>query len=79
MADLVVKRLDEAGFAHPVTHLAYPDAGHAAGMPSAMGPMPAGTAGMFGGAPEANEAARADMWPQLVCFYDRALGYGEKR
>lgn len=75
MSDDVVKRLQDKGFAHPVTNLAYPDAGHAVGMPPAFGASKKGPDEAAGGTAEGNAVGRADMWPKLVCFFDKALKF----
>ncbi|AAK22867.1 acyl-CoA thioester hydrolase/BAAT C-terminal domain-containing protein [Caulobacter vibrioides] len=73
MSDAVVARLKAKGFAHKVSHLAYPDAGHTAGMPALMGGSDKGADEAVGGTVEGNRFARTDMWPKLVCFFDGAL------
>jgi dienelactone hydrolase len=73
MSDAVVTRLKGQHFRYPVTHLAYPNAGHTAGMPAAMGGSSKGADEFVGGTVEGNAFARADMWPKLACFFDRAL------
>jgi dienelactone hydrolase len=74
MAELVVRRARERGFAHQLTHLRYPGAGHnCAGVPG----LPVATwiehpltghRYSFGGTPSANARARIDSWPRVITF-----------
>lgn len=75
MARRVEARLRTRGFAHPVTHLAYPDAGHAAFGPPVAADAP-GLQGalQLGGTIEGLVAARADGWPKVLAFLRGALG-----
>lgn len=74
MANRVEQRLRTNGFPHGVTHLAYPDAGHAV----FGGPVRADTPGLeralgLGGTIEGLVAARADVWPRTLAFLKDAL------
>ena len=67
MAEQVVERLRRHNFSHPVTHLAYDDAGHAIGRPHYR---------MFpglGGTPSGNARARAEHWQGMLQFLDDNL------
>jgi dienelactone hydrolase len=77
MSNDIVKRLERKRFGFSVTHLSYPDAGHAVGLPPALGASERGPDEAVGGTAAGNAFARADMWPKLVCFFDGALR-GEK-
>ena len=76
----IAARLAASGFAHPVTALAYPGAGHllqdgyqpttlthtvVPGSPLVLD---------LGGTPEGTAAANADSWPRLLRFLEGALG-----
>ncbi len=74
MSEMVVARLREKGFAHPVEHLAYENAGHAVSSPPALPSMSGYPDEAAGGTAAGNAAGRADMWPRLVGFFDAALG-----
>lgn len=74
MSNRVEQRLRANAFPHPVTHLAYPDAGHAV----FGGPVRADTPGLervlgLGGTIEGLVAARADVWPRTLAFLKDAL------
>lgn len=74
MSDMVVARLRERGFSHPVEHLAYDAAGHAVASPPALPNTSGYPDEAVGGTAEGNAAARADMWPRLLAFFDTAFG-----
>lgn len=72
----IVERLNARGFAHPVTHLSYPGAGHGIGpryapttANSGFHPVRKVTINS-GGTPPANAAARADSWPRVLEFLE---------
>ncbi len=74
MANRVEQRLRANGFPHGVTHLAYPDAGHAV----FGAPVRADTPGLervlsVGGTIDGLVAARADGWPRVLAFLKDAL------
>jgi dienelactone hydrolase len=74
MANRVEQRLQAYGFPHGVTHLAYPDAGHAV----FGAPVRADTPGLervlsVGGTIDGLVAARADGWPRVLAFLKDAL------
>lgn len=74
MANRVEQRLRANNFPHGVTHLAYPDAGHAA----FGAPVRADTPGLervlsVGGTIDGLVAARADGWPRVLAFLRDAL------
>ena len=74
MANRVEQRLRANGFPHGVTHLAYPDAGHAV----FGGPVRADAPGLeralgLGGTIDGLVAARADGWPRVLAFLRDAL------
>lgn len=73
MSDLVMERLDANNFAFPHTHLAYDDAGHAAGGPPLARTNEQFPDRMVGGTDAGNLTARREGWTQLICFFDRAL------
>ena len=73
MAGDITERLNAKSFNFRVTHLSYPDAGHTVGMPPALGVSAKGPDEAVGGTVEGNRNARADMWPKLVCFFDKSL------
>lgn len=76
MSRQVEKRSNARG-GPSVTLLEYPDAGHfAAGPPLPQGNEFYSSLGMFGGTPETNQAARADVWPQVLAHLERSLGNG---
>ncbi len=69
MADAVVQRLEQNGFAHPVDHLRYPGAGHLIPTPyqpttdlAALGAL------RLGGRPEPTAKAAEDQWPKVLDF-----------
>ena len=67
MAEQVLERLLRHDFPHPVTHLAYDDAGHAIGMPHYQ---------MFpglGGTPSGNARARTQHWESMLRFLNDNL------
>lgn len=74
MGDLIERRAVAHGFAHAVTHLRYPGAGHAGpGVADARGeteivhPLTGATYAL-GGTVDGNATARADSWPKVVDF-----------
>ena len=74
MANRVEQRLRASGFPHGVTHLAYPDAGHAV----FGGPVRADAPGLeralgVGGTIDGLVTARADGWPRVLAFLKDAL------
>ena len=74
MANRVEQQLQANGFPHAVTHLAYPDAGHAVFGP----PVRADAPGLervlsVGGTIDGLVAARADGWPRVLVFLKDAL------
>ena len=79
MGEIVERRAAEHGFAHEVTHLRYPDAGHlcagAPGTPVLTEVRHPLTHGLytFGGSRAGNAAARADSWPRVLAFLEDAL------
>jgi len=73
MSDLVVARLRARNFTWPVTHLAYPDAGHAVSSPPALGHSPRGPDSFLGGTDAGNAAGRAGPWAATLCFFRDAL------
>ncbi len=75
MASAIQQRLTAKAFSHPVTLLAYADAGHAAFGPpvSSANPNYPKLAGL-GGTLEANAAAREASWPKALAALDAALG-----
>jgi dienelactone hydrolase len=72
MANRVMARLDANGFKPLHTHLSYPDAGHMAAVPPSDDPRTR-VVGQFGGTPEGNAKAQADMWKEVLAFLDRSL------
>jgi dienelactone hydrolase len=72
MANRVMARLDAKGFKPLHAHLSYPDAGHMAAVPPSDDPRTRAV-GQFGGTPEGNAKARADMWKEVLAFLDRSL------
>lgn len=80
MARAVAARLKDRRYAHPVTLLAYRDAGHAAfGPPIDPAALGAATIGALGGTVAGNLAARADGWPKVLAALDAALQPGAAR
>lgn len=80
MARAVTARLKDRHYPHPVTLLAYPDAGHAAFGPPVDPLAPgAATIGVLGGTVAGNLAARADGWPRVLAALDAALQPGTGR
>ena len=74
MANRVETRLRAHGFAHPVEHLAYPDAGHAVfGAPVRADAPGLQNVTVVGGTVEGLVAARADVWPRTLTFLKTAL------
>ncbi len=73
MANMVMRRLDEKGFAFAHRHLRYEDAGHAVAVPPELPGDPRFPARMLGGSDEGNAEARADMWRHLLCFFQNHL------
>ena len=76
MARAVEARLKKAGYRHPVSLLAYPDAGHAAAGPPLDPKVPASAVTALGGTLEGNAAARDDSWPRTLEALDAALKPG---
>ena len=79
LSEIVERRAAATGFAHPVVHLRYPDAGHVcAGVPGTpvatevRHPLDGGYY-TFGGTGAGNAAARADSWPRVLSFLADAL------
>jgi dienelactone hydrolase len=72
MANRVMARLDANGFKPLHVHLSYPDAGHIAAVPLSDDPR-LKVLEQFGGTPEGNAKARADMWKEVLSFLDRSL------
>jgi dienelactone hydrolase len=74
LGELVERRAAAHRSAHQVTHLRYPDAGHAGvGVPGTPAPTEIrhpvdGRRYALGGTPAGNAAARADSWPQVLAF-----------
>jgi hypothetical protein len=75
LTDVAEQRLRRANFPHFYEHVRYPDAGHFAVVPPNLPTtsnwgrhqvVPMALA--FGGTPEANARASADMWPRVVSF-----------
>ncbi len=74
MANRVEQRLRAHGFTHAVTHLAYPDAGHAVFGPPVRADMPGLERALsLGGTIDGLVAARADGWPRVLAFLKDAL------
>jgi hypothetical protein len=74
MANRVERRLQAHNFAHAVTNIAYPDAGHAAfGIPVAADAPGLERAVYLGGTVPGLVAARADGWPRVLRFLREAL------
>lgn len=74
MSRQVVDRLHAKGFRFPVTHLAYPGAGHAVFVGGTADPLNFEALRSFmGGSAKADGAAWADDWPKTVKFFDDAL------
>ncbi len=72
MAQIAERRAAERGFAHQLTHLRYPGAGHRCGgvpgTPAAAGirhPL-TGQVYSLGGSAAANARARVGSWPQVL-------------
>jgi BAAT / Acyl-CoA thioester hydrolase C terminal len=79
MAELAVRRAAGHGFAHKLTHLRYPAAGHncagVSGIPLASWidhPLTGGRYS-FGGTPAINARARIDSWPRVIAFLRETL------
>jgi hypothetical protein len=75
MGEQVMTRLDKAHFRFGHTHLAYDNAGHA-GFGEALPPgttVPPAMLAQLGGTAEGNLAMRADAWPKILAFLDKAL------
>lgn len=74
MANRVERRLRANSFPHGVTHLAYPDAGHAVfGAPVRADAPGLERALSVGGTIDGLVAARADGWPRVIAFLKDAL------
>ncbi|MBJ7484467.1 acyl-CoA thioester hydrolase/BAAT C-terminal domain-containing protein [Brevundimonas sp.] len=74
MANRIEVRLRERGFAHPVTNIVYPGAGHAVfGTPVRADAPGHSGALVVGGTIEGLVAARADGWPRVLAFLRQAL------
>lgn len=81
LSEIAVQRLADNRFAHPVTHLHYPDTGHFIGTPylpttvtHAYNPS-AQTVLAGGGTAAGYAAANADSWPKVLAFLDDALNH----
>jgi dienelactone hydrolase len=78
LTDVVLRRTTEAGFAHPVHRLAYPDAGHLITLPylpvRTSGNHPLGGCFAYGGTGAGTAAARAAAWPEMLAFLNTSLG-----
>lgn len=72
MSDQVIARLDAKNFRYAHEHIAYPDAGHIAGVPPT--DFPIMQLERLGGTPDGNTAARADAWKRTVAFFRQNLG-----
>ncbi|MFT3726275.1 MAG: acyl-CoA thioester hydrolase/BAAT C-terminal domain-containing protein [Terricaulis sp.] len=75
MSDDVIARLDANHFRFAHTHLAFDNAGHAAGSPPLDHTNEQFPDRMVGGADEGNLTARREGWAALTCFFDRALAH----
>jgi dienelactone hydrolase len=79
MAKMIVRRLGEHEFAHPVEHLNYREAGHALRYPylptTTRKSRPAGLKYpiSFGGTAPADAAAQEDAWRHAIAFFDKHL------
>lgn len=82
MARTIEDRLKSKGFAHPVRHLSYPDAGHTVfggdmtgrPVPTATSTQASAPGGLtLGGTPIATFNAASDSWPKVLQFFDAAL------
>jgi dienelactone hydrolase len=77
LSEVAAERLRRAG--RPVEHVIYPKAGHLIAQPpygpatEIITPGP-GVRFRTGGTPDANAAARADMWPRTIAFLQAELG-----
>jgi dienelactone hydrolase len=77
LSEVAAERLRRAG--RPVEHVVYPKAGHLIAQPpygpatEIITPGP-GVRFRTGGNPDANAAARADMWPRTIAFLQAELG-----
>lgn len=67
LAEMVVSRLERAGFDHPVEHVAYPDAGHL------ISSIRDEDVSRRGGTDEGNRRAQVDAQRRLLAFLDEAL------
>jgi acetyl esterase/lipase len=78
MAAMVDERLQQHGYAYPVRHLGYPNAGHWIGMPflpasTTYGHHPMnGELYTYGGTVAGNAFAMADSWAQILCLLKHA-------
>jgi dienelactone hydrolase len=78
LTDVVLRRVAEARFPHPVRRLAYPDAGHLITLPylpvrtSAIHPLGGNFA--YGGTRAGTAAARAAAWREMLAFLTTSLG-----
>jgi hypothetical protein len=79
MAELAMRRARERGFAHQLTHLRYPGAGHnCAGVPGLplaswiQHPLTGGRYS-FGGTLATNARARIHSWPRVIAFLRETL------
>ena len=77
------RRLRRAAFPHFHEHVRYPNAGHFAVLPANLpttsnwGRHPVVPMALaFGGTPEGNAAASADLWPRIVAFLHQHLAPG---
>jgi len=78
LTEIAERRLRDANFPHFHEHVRYPHAGHFMVLPPNL-PQTSNSARhqivpmtlAFGGSPEANAHASADMWPRVVSFLGR--------
>lgn len=75
MSDQVIARLDAHHFRFPHTHIAFDNAGHAAGSPPQAHPNEQFPDRMVGGTDEGNLTARREGWQDVICFFDHALSH----
>ncbi|MFZ1990491.1 MAG: acyl-CoA thioester hydrolase/BAAT C-terminal domain-containing protein [Alphaproteobacteria bacterium] len=70
-SQLALERAKRLGFAHEITHLDYPEAGHAIGIPNQ--PRVPGKGDVFelGGTPRDNALGSRDSWVKVLAFLDR--------
>jgi len=79
MSRRIEQRLTANAFPHPMTHLAYPDAGHGVFGPPVRPDAPGLQASLpfMGGSVNGLVSGRADGWPRVVTFLRQALGAPE--